>query len=694
MPTKTFFKSDDSAQTFSVCVERYYHGCDLSDARCYLKAEFADGATDKFDLESSHDSTSVTVFAPVTARMQRTEGVAKLQLSFEADSFVVQSDVFDVPVARAIDDAICEYEERSPAAFNELVDRVDELSEQVESCCEGLSDVESQVEELSANVNAESKTYAQLKALKTAGKLVAGTRYRITDFVTMTNPSLTDVSGAGHPFDLIVTAISGSEFSENAEACLHDGDTYFLKSDLGAWKIKYCFDNDNERYEWANASSGRGVIFYMKDEWGNECSYDFKNVLFARYKRAQYTASDAGLTPYGITSGSVPWRVLSEQVASGFMPSFVTNTALTGDFFDTLGTSEIFPNSLTDSASVFDYHMTTVGQTTDYVILNLIYVNTSNSVRRYTVKLEGNATSTKKWFYTFSSLNGVSLTDGATVYDASVLGSAPEEATVAYGNVIKPYFEENGLPFMLNGVVLIDDVPDNCFGNFFDRNCRNVTAGNDFSLNKIGAGCRDLIFGNSCRSNVIGNDCYNVYVGRACENNVIESSVSDVTMLNECEFVKIGSSCRYLTIGSNCSAITFGEKCTYCILISESTSVKIGKSCNNIYVCASSERIDIAASCRNIWIAPGCSSLSFGDGCAFLYLKEEGTCSLKTYPLVCGLSARVTLKVDAEVLLDGNFLRRLYRDSENNYVIEWNESLTDTAFVFKNSSSAASWESV
>lgn len=28
--------------------------------------------------------------------------------------------------------------------------------------------------------------------------------------------------------------------------------------------------------------AGKGVIYYMKDEWDNECHYDFKNIMFKR----------------------------------------------------------------------------------------------------------------------------------------------------------------------------------------------------------------------------------------------------------------------------------------------------------------------------------------------------------------------------------------------------------------------------
>ena len=63
----------------------------------------------------------------------------------------------------------------------------------------------------------------------------------------------------------------------------YDG-LYFAASNVNAWKVKYCLDNDTNRFAWADAVNGKGVIYYMRDEFGNEASYDFKNMLFARYK--------------------------------------------------------------------------------------------------------------------------------------------------------------------------------------------------------------------------------------------------------------------------------------------------------------------------------------------------------------------------------------------------------------------------
>lgn len=130
-------------------------------------------------------------------------------------------------------------------------------------------------------------TYAELKALRDAKKLIAGQTYRITDFVTTTTQ--TDTRSAGHAFDVIVIADDEDTLNENALACLHEGDTYFADCKLSAWELKYCLDNDTDRFAWADVTNGKGVIWWMKDEWNNECFYDFKNIQYKRWKVTRAT---------------------------------------------------------------------------------------------------------------------------------------------------------------------------------------------------------------------------------------------------------------------------------------------------------------------------------------------------------------------------------------------------------------------
>lgn len=64
---------------------------------------------------------------------------------------------------------------------------------------------------------------------------------------------------------------------------------YFNNSNLNSWNIKYCLDNDTSRFNWADANNGKGVIYYLKDDYNNECHYDFKNILFNGYYTFSYT---------------------------------------------------------------------------------------------------------------------------------------------------------------------------------------------------------------------------------------------------------------------------------------------------------------------------------------------------------------------------------------------------------------------
>ena len=60
--------------------------------------------------------------------------------------------------------------------------------------------------------------------------------------------------------------------------------SYFKDSNLAAWQLWYCLDNDTERFAWADAENGKGVIYRMIDEWNNDLPYDFKNIMFVRYE--------------------------------------------------------------------------------------------------------------------------------------------------------------------------------------------------------------------------------------------------------------------------------------------------------------------------------------------------------------------------------------------------------------------------
>lgn len=147
---------------------------------------------------------------------------------------------------------------------------------------------------------AEPESYQNLAELRRTGKLVPGQSYRITDYVATTAKE--GSRSANHPFDIIVVAITENTLSEEAKAAVHDGDTYFTSNGakLEAWELRYCFDNDANRFDWADTVNGKGVIYRLKDEWDNDVPFDFKSIQF---KRHRVTAKAAYRDEFGCIDG-------------------------------------------------------------------------------------------------------------------------------------------------------------------------------------------------------------------------------------------------------------------------------------------------------------------------------------------------------------------------------------------------------
>lgn len=168
-----------------------------------------------------------------------------------------------------------------------------------------------------ASANAVSTTYANLVTLRDNDELIAGCWYRIIDYSTNVNATLTEFAVASHSFDILVLALDESNLSEEAFATHHDGDTYFANSKLEAWKLWYCLDNDTNRFEWAeDQGQGTGVIYRMIDEYGNDAPFDFKNILW--------------ITTHLTTTGQYDTTTTLSGNAYTYLFNVYTTTSITG----------------------------------------------------------------------------------------------------------------------------------------------------------------------------------------------------------------------------------------------------------------------------------------------------------------------------------------------------------------------------
>ena len=309
---------------------------------------------------------------------------------------------------------------------------------------------------------AKSVTYSELVILRNNSKLVAGQQYRITNYTTTTAQANTH--SAGHVFDVIVRADSTNKLNENAYAAYHSGDTYFTNSKLESWELKYCLDNDTDRFYWAkNDSSGRGVIYYMKDEWGNECPYDFKNIQFKRKLTNGVLDTSDGTDTWVYTFNA--YNVDSDENCDATVICGKDNVA---------GETDICSNNV-----IKEYYSVNSSGDDNFLVISLndiVFLNTFEHSDDDLFTCQYN-------------------TFGSDCY-SNTFGSGCFSNTFGNG----------------------------CYSNTFGNYCYRNTFGNNCFNNTFGNGCNRNIFGNDCQSNTFGSSCYSNIFGNDLQSKTINYS--------------------------------------------------------------------------------------------------------------------------------------------------------------------------
>lgn len=300
-------------------------------------------------------------------------------------------------------------------------------------------------------------TYAELKALRDNGQLSEGHLYRITDYVTTTVQ--TNTKSAGNVFDVIVLAVSASELSHIARAIQHEGDTYFDGNDLGAWELWYDLDNDTEKYEWADATNGKGVIYRMIDEKRNDCPYDFKNILFYNTKIAYPATGDQYYYTFSyVVSGNLFDGTVAKQVTTCY------SNSMRMYFYDKKRLNKnVFRNK--------DFG-------------HLCYSNTLGLDCYY------NTFGANCYTNTFKDRCNTN------VFGDGCMGNT--FGTTCYANTFVNDCDSNTFG-------------SNCFGNIFGSGC---------SYNILRDHCGSNVFGNNCSYNIFGGACYDNHLRNYCNYNI------------------------------------------------------------------------------------------------------------------------------------------------------------------------------
>ena len=358
------------------------------------------------------------------------------------------------------------------------------------------------------------------------------------------NRGTNDISdGTVRPFNGVSADVEYTVTIDYDVSVVYNG---LRKSDEYICECVYAKASSNESY--AGINTGKGVIYYMKDEWGNECPYDFKNIMFNRELTDGQLDTDNGTDTLVYTFNY--WDSENDTCMDA---SIIGNTLKNDDGF-----------------------------------VNGVYGNIINAVNYY--------------YYYYYELSGQGTPKLRLTLPNNVFLTYKDNSNFYYGcmnNIFGINSHTNTFGNDCQSNTFGNDCDNNTFGNdcqsnTFGSNCKNNTFGNDCQSNKFGNDCQSNIFGNHCsvnilsnvcsgnrfgqnsdgntfgrvcRLNTFGNDCqYNTF-GNNCENNTFGNNCWSNTFENDCRFNTFGTYCRYNIFEQSCNAISFLKDATYYVTV-------------------------------------------------------------------------------------------------------------------------------
>ena len=473
-----------------------------------------------------------------------------------------------------------------------------------------------------SNLSYKNILYKELIELRDNKTLIPGIHYRITDYITTTAQENT--KSAGHQFDVIVLATSASELNENAKAIYHEGDTYFSENgaNLDAWELKYSLDNDVNKFAWADEENGKGVIYYMKDEWNNECPYDFKNIMFVRYELNEPEISDD--EGYAV-------RVLEniQRQFKGDCLSYIWGGLYDGEGIYWDGDHDkIYSTQTGEYKEFYTFSNVIDGIVTDKSITNGRCYN--NVIKEYktgrAIKLNNNVFFNRSNIYFCHSNsfgNGCYYNSFGDMCNNNSFGNSFKQNSFG-SDCYNNSFGNNCAYNSFGGEFDANSFGNSCSYNSFGNGCRDNSFGNSCSYNSFGYECKYNSFGNGCydnsfeddcNSNSFGNDCFENSFGKYCYANSFGNGCYDNSFELDCDYNSFGNDCHRNSFGNYCYYNSFGNVC-----------------CDNIFNLSCDENIFGNVCTHNIF-EHSCSSNSFGN--YFEYNSFKSTCCSNSFGNDC-----------------------------------------------------------
>lgn len=328
---------------------------------------------------------------------------------------------------------------------------------------------------------------------------------------------------------------------------------------------------DLDGYRTGAYTEGKGVIYYMKDEYNNEAPYDFKNIQFKR----ELSIDDDDVEALDFDEGISTWC----YTFGGKVDRSIRQ------------------------ADLHTYNNNSIGN---------LYTGCDEAFGLPDNVFLGGSDCMSKWNRLGNNCYGNTFGVGC---HSNILGDNCHNnifETSCFDNT----FENGCIDNILGNDCVSNTFGDTCSYNIFGAECMLITFGNNCSDNTFGINCNHINFGDDCTDNSLEKNSTNISFGNWCTNNTLKSSYYD-----PCEYITFGNKCSNNTLEVNWH-VTFGNECNNNNLDLESCDVFFGNNCSynttafpssRIYMCDNATYNSIPMYSGNIHIGRNCSYIKFYD---------------------------------------------------------------------------------
>lgn len=346
-----------------------------------------------------------------------------------------------------------------------------------------------------------------------------------------------------------------------------DGEGHWALNDWGglyALTERLVYNNEIVWPSNSNVENGKGVIYYMKDEWGNECPYDFKNIQFYHNDFEQYV--------------------------------YTFTLKIDSDIHDASVLPISYYNNNLDSAGVYNNSIKPYMKELDDENAGLRAIQTLNNITFITPLTDSSNIQYGGCYGNTFGCNCNNIVFGDQCNNNTFGKSCHDNVFVneCYNNVFGDGFSSNNFLSRVydnsfgtectDNTFREDIVHHNSFGNgfhlnFFLSNCINNIFGSNSDSNTFGESCINNIFGNSFCRNVFGDFCTDNIFGNNCYNNKCLDDFINNSFGNNCYSNSFGNNCKSNSFGNNCYSNTFEDSCSYNSFGNHCTNNTFGKNC-------------------------------------------------------------------------------------------------------------------